>query len=132
MYSGNRCFGGLSLRTENKKTSLKQRFKEVLHYFVLFILDSWSGKRDSNSRPQPWQGCALPTELFPHYVFEPRHLYRFCECKGSSFFSFSKTFCKKITKKSHFLCFCPFFIPNSALFVPISRLDFISIPAARA
>ena len=27
---------------------------------------SWSGKRDSNSRPQPWQGCALPTELFPH------------------------------------------------------------------
>ena len=24
-----------------------------------------SGKRDSNSRLQPWQGCALPTELFP-------------------------------------------------------------------
>ena len=23
-----------------------------------------SEKRDSNSRPQPWQGCALPTELF--------------------------------------------------------------------
>ncbi len=29
-----------------------------------FIL--WSGKRDSNSRPRPWQGRALPTELFPH------------------------------------------------------------------
>src|SRR6266850_5156188 len=28
-------------------------------------LASWSGKRVSNSRPQPWQGCALPTELFP-------------------------------------------------------------------
>ena len=28
--------------------------------------DVWSGKRGSNSRPQPWQGCALPTELFPH------------------------------------------------------------------
>ncbi len=28
----------------------------------------WSGKRDSNSRPQPWQGCALPTELFPRRV----------------------------------------------------------------
>ena len=26
-----------------------------------------SGKRDSNSRPQPWQGCALPTELFPQF-----------------------------------------------------------------
>ncbi|MEY2875426.1 MAG: hypothetical protein RLZZ373_2797 [Pseudomonadota bacterium] len=30
---------------------------------------NWSGKRDSNSRPQPWQGCALPTELFPHCTF---------------------------------------------------------------
>ena len=28
-----------------------------------------SGKRDSNSRPQPWQGCALPTELFPQFIF---------------------------------------------------------------
>ena len=27
---------------------------------------TWSGKRDSNSRPRPWQGRALPTELFPH------------------------------------------------------------------
>ena len=25
---------------------------------------SKSEKRDSNPRPQPWQGCALPTELF--------------------------------------------------------------------
>ncbi len=25
-----------------------------------------SGKRGSDPRPQPWQGCALPTELFPH------------------------------------------------------------------
>ena len=24
-----------------------------------------SGKRDSDPRPQPWQGCALPTELLP-------------------------------------------------------------------
>ncbi len=28
-------------------------------------IGKWSGKRVSNSRPQPWQGCALPTELFP-------------------------------------------------------------------
>src|SRR5436309_15158345 len=27
-----------------------------------------SGKRDSNPRPQPWQGCALATELFPRAV----------------------------------------------------------------
>ena len=28
-------------------------------------LTALSGKRDSDPRPQPWQGCALPTELFP-------------------------------------------------------------------
>ena len=31
-----------------------------------------SGKRDSNPRPQPWQGCALPTELFPRAYFQMR------------------------------------------------------------
>ena len=25
----------------------------------------WSGRRDSNPRHQPWQGCALPAELLP-------------------------------------------------------------------
>ena len=30
-----------------------------------FFLPIWSGRRVSNSRPQPWQGCALPTELLP-------------------------------------------------------------------
>ena len=29
-----------------------------------------SGKRDSNSRPRPWQGRALPTELFPQLFKE--------------------------------------------------------------
>src|SRR6185437_16134214 len=29
------------------------------------VSKTWSGKRDSNSRPRPWQGRALPTELFP-------------------------------------------------------------------
>ena len=28
-----------------------------------------SGKRDSNSRPRPWQGRALPTELFPQVFY---------------------------------------------------------------
>ena len=26
---------------------------------------TWSGRRDSDSRPPPWQGGALPTELLP-------------------------------------------------------------------
>ena len=30
--------------------------------------NSPSGKRDSNPRHQPWQGCALPTELFPQLM----------------------------------------------------------------
>ena len=40
-----------------------------------------SGKRDSNSRPQPWQGCALPTELFPltSFVFERSFRLHFFE-----------------------------------------------------
>ena len=29
----------------------------------------WSGKRDLNSRPRPWQGRALPTELFPQTCY---------------------------------------------------------------
>ena len=28
----------------------------------------WSGQRDSNSLPPPWQGGALPNELCPHFV----------------------------------------------------------------
>src|SRR5947208_10199583 len=35
-----------------------------------------SGKRDSNPRPQPWQGCALPTELFPRALQCNRALRR--------------------------------------------------------
>ena len=39
----------------SNQAELTHRFQEVKE----------SGKRDSNSRPQPWQGCALPTELLP-------------------------------------------------------------------
>ena len=45
----------------------------------------WSGKRVSNSRPQPWQGCALPTELFPHdSVFNCCRACRNFHCLPSS------------------------------------------------
>ena len=27
---------------------------------LIFLKKRWSGRRDSNPRPQPWQGCALP------------------------------------------------------------------------
>ena len=32
------------------------------------LLKEKSERRDSNSRPQPWQGCALPTELLSHLI----------------------------------------------------------------
>ena len=35
------------------------------------FLNILSGKRDSNSRPRPWQGRALPTELFPQKMLVP-------------------------------------------------------------
>ena len=34
---------------------------------------SVSGKRDSNSRPRPWQGRALPTELLPHFLTDGKY-----------------------------------------------------------
>ncbi len=37
-----------------------------------------SGKRDSNPRPRPWQGRALPAELFPRCWF--------CDCKYTFFY----------------------------------------------
>ena len=47
-----------------------------------------SGKRDSNSRPQPWQGCALPTELFPRNrcPFQCRSVISQTRCKVTTFF----------------------------------------------
>ena len=49
---------------------------------------SWSGKRGSDPRPQPWQGCALPTELFPQYNPVPRGW----DYKGTEFFLNCKLF----------------------------------------
>ena len=36
-----------------------------MRFYGVLEMKNWSGKRDSNSRPRPWQGRALPTELFP-------------------------------------------------------------------
>ncbi len=51
------------------KVVLYQLSYSRLGVLVLRVSDDtfkfWSGKRDSNSRPRPWQGRALPTELFP-------------------------------------------------------------------
>ena len=38
-------------------------------FFLMLYSECTSGKRDSNPRPRPWQGRALPTELFPQLSF---------------------------------------------------------------
>ena len=50
-------------------TTLPSRLIYLLNRVEQLIHQTWSGKRVSNSRPQPWQGCALPTELFPQIHF---------------------------------------------------------------
>ena len=49
-------------------------------------VDAWSGKRGSDPRPQPWQGCALPTELFPRFGKQRYDIFL-------AFASFSALFC---------------------------------------
>src|SRR3954452_13408195 len=44
----------------------------------------WSGRRGSNSRPQPWQGCALPTELLPHCTASQRAAFLLRQQRGAS------------------------------------------------
>ena len=55
------------------KVALYQLSYFRIHHFLCFVktaaLNLSSEKRDSDPRPQPWQGCALPTELFSHSSF---------------------------------------------------------------
>jgi hypothetical protein len=53
---------GFAIRCITDLLSRQKKGKPELPFFII-----WSGKRVSNSRPQPWQGCALPTELFPRF-----------------------------------------------------------------
>ena len=45
--------------------------KEKRENFSLPSSYYWSGLRGSNPPPQPWQGCALPNELNPHFRSAP-------------------------------------------------------------
>ena len=44
----------------------------ILSKKIPIFIGTLSGKRDSNSRPRPWQGRALPTELFPRCLMVQR------------------------------------------------------------
>ena len=86
-----------------------------------------SGKRDSNSRPRPWQGRALPTELFPltsFYYLKDRLpsvrtplfallvvLFSKAGAKVLLFSDIRKFFGKKMQKK----CKKVYFMPNQGM-----------------
>ena len=43
--------------------------------FGYFLVKKISARRDSNPRPQPWQGCALPTEPLAHVMCQTQVRY---------------------------------------------------------
>ena len=71
----------------------------IKNALIIVLFNKLSGKRDSDPRPQPWQGCALPTELFP--LFNPfvRSISLDCGCKGTTFFLTTKLFLCFFSKK---------------------------------
>ena len=70
--SGNGFSVSCDIWGEGMKKPSETSFQRVCLDFVLLLLWTLSGKRDSDPRPQPWQGCALPTELFPQSIPAPR------------------------------------------------------------
>ena len=57
-----RANGGSPIRTSTvgERQLVRPRCAPVLGADPEISTKSWSGRRDSNPRPQPWQGCALP------------------------------------------------------------------------
>ena len=58
-----------SLVSTNSTTRARNsllRWRHHLQYRFRHTYKIWSDTRGSNSWPQPWQGCALPTELVSH------------------------------------------------------------------
>gem|GEM_PF-4289984 len=77
-----------------------------------------SDERDSNSRPRPWQGRALPTELSSqsalkrfanafHYFVRPLTSFSKAGAKVRRIFEPCKCFTQKNQKNIIFLYFCP-------------------------
>ena len=64
-----RCITALLSRHGQTALALFSAKKKGSRSFPVFKM--WSGIRDSNSRPIPWQGIALPTELIPQIHFLP-------------------------------------------------------------
>ena len=58
-----------------REPCLQRELAAYLLKDVGFLRENWSGRRDSNPRPQPWQGCALPLSYARsggRRVYDPR------------------------------------------------------------
>ena len=66
LYRPEQCSRDLNVMFYNMYQTLRRRCGVQRKRTASMVVLLESGKRDLNSRPQPWQGCALPTELFPH------------------------------------------------------------------
>ena len=66
----------------NTRQKKNKNERQSIDYHSLTV----SGKRDSDPRPQPWQGCALPTELFPQFIpaLQKPSFPAFRDCKYKS------------------------------------------------
>ncbi len=64
-----------------------------------------SGKRDSNSRPRPWQGRALPTELFPQSFYYKSKIVAFNFRKRVQRYCFFLTYANFSAFFLHFFAF---------------------------
>ena len=88
-----------------------------------------SGKRDSNSRPRPWQGRALPTELFPLDAYNT-FSRAICVCKDTTFFRNNQIFLLlhtiSVTYKTKTTHSRPYLTTTKHTFLPL--LDHIKKP----
>ena len=75
-----------------------------------------SGKRDSNSRPRPWQGRALPTELFPQSFYYKSKINAF------NFRKRVQRYCFFLTYANFSAFFLHFFAFSVILFCACARL----------
>ena len=55
-----RFSGDIMETTGLTECAVSNEMRPGSRYFTDFPKKFWSGRRDSNPRPQPWQGCALP------------------------------------------------------------------------
>ena len=103
----------------------------------MFRIIFLSEKRDSNPRPRPWQGRALPTELFSQFsksiaviTVTPEISFLQLRCKCRHFFHFAQTILTKILKNTVTQSFFNSSSKKFFFFTPMYRAT--SLPSFRA